>query len=295
MRKHLIAVYLLLLGCSAADAQKAYTYIQQNGTRITAIGTAAFDVGGQEHPTVSFDEKGNAVMTIGKNKVAMLPTTNDGELAVEFQPGVEEASVNKVSKTLSVPYSTIYSPFQLQMPTDEKAVYAPTYNEEKHTLQLNTATRIAPGAVIPVGTALILTESVEFAFSAGAATDTHTSALSGSALKITNPTKAGAVDGKTVYTLGHERTDPTDFGFFRYIGDYLNPGLAWLLAPTVDQTPSETQTKAISFSFDEDEITGISAITTETATVSHGKRVENGRLVIVRGIDKYNANGQKIE
>lgn len=297
MRKHLLAAYLLLLGCSVADAQKAYTYVQQNGTRITSLGTAAFDVDRQDHPTVTFDETGNTVMTIGANKVALLPTTDGGELVVEFQcpSDVSADDVNKVSKKFTVPYATIYSPFQLQMPATGKGVYAPTYNQESHTLQLNTATHIAPGSIIPVGTGLILTESIDFTLSADAATDAHTSALSGSALKIANPTKAGAVDGKTVYTLGHERTDPTDFGFFRYISDYLNPGLAWLLAPTVESTPSETQTKAISFSFDEDDVTGINTITTTPATLSHAKRIENGRLVIVRGTDKYNANGQKVE
>lgn len=297
MRKHLLAAYLLLLGCSAADAQMAYTYVQQNGTRITNLGTAAFDVDRPEHPTVTFDETGNAVMTIGTNKVALLPMTDGGELVVEFQcpSGVSADDVNKVSKKFTVPYATVYSPFQLKMPETEKGVYAPTYDQEKHTLQLNSATHIAPGAVIPVGTGLILTGSVDFTLSADAATDTHTSALSGSALKIANPTKNNAVDGKTVYTLGHERTDPTDFGFFRYISDYLNPGLAWLLAPTVASTPSETQTKAISFSFDEDDVTGISAITATPATLSPAKRIESGRLVIVRGTDKYNANGQKVE
>ncbi len=297
MRKHLLAVYLLLLGCSAAYAQKAYTYVQQNGTRITNLGTAAFDVDRKEHPTVTFDETGNAVMTIGTNKVALLPTTDGGELVVEFQcpSDVSADDVNKISKKFSVPYATIYSPFQLQMPANGKGVYAPTYNQEKHTLQLNTDTQVAPGSIIPVGTGLILTESIDFTFSDDAATDTHTSSLSGSALKIANPTKAGAVDGKTVYTLGHERTDPTDFGFFRYISDYLNPGLAWLLAPTVESTPSETQTKAISFSFDEDDATGISTVTTTPATTMYAKRIENGRLIIVRGTNKYNANGQKVE
>lgn len=294
MRTHIIAVCLLLIGCSAADAQTVYTYIQQNGAKITNLGTAAFEVSGQDHPTVTFDESGNAVMTIGNNKVAMVPTTDKGELAVEFE-NTAGATVNKVSKTLTVPYSTIYSPFQLQMPATAKGVYAPTYNEEKHTLQLNTQTLIDAGAVIPVGTGLILTESVDFTLSAEAATDTHTSALSGSALKIANSTKNGAVDGKTVYTLGHERTDPTDFGFFRYVSDYLNPGLAWLLAPTVESTPSETKTKAVSFSFDDNDVTGISTITATPTAVSHTKRIENGRLVIVRGTDKYNANGQKIQ
>ncbi len=296
MRKHLLAA-LLLLGCSAADAQKVYTYVQQNGARISNLGTAAFEVDGKEHPTVTFDEAGNAVMTIGENKVALLPTTDGGELAVELQlpSDVSADAVNKVSKAFTVPYATIYSPFQLQMPADSKGVYAPTYNEEKHTLLLNTTTRIAPEAVIPVGTGLILTESVDFTLSAGTATDTHTSALSGSALKIVNSTKAGAVDGKTVYTLGHERTDPTDFGFFRYISDYLNPGLAWLLAPTVEPTPSETQTKAISFSFDEDDVTGISTATTTPTATLHAKRIEDGRLVIVKGAHKYNANGQIVK
>lgn len=127
MRKHLLAAYLLLLGCSVADAQKAYTYVQQNGTRITSLGTAAFDVDRQDHPTVTFDETGNTVMTIGANKVALLPTTDGGELVVEFQcpSDVSADDVNKVSKKFTVPYATIYSPFQLQMPATAREYMRP--------------------------------------------------------------------------------------------------------------------------------------------------------------------------
>lgn len=287
----------MLTSISMANAQKAYTYVQQNGEVVDADGTAAFDL--LDNPKLEFDANGNVVMTINGNTVAKLPMTDGGQLAVEFKTTKEDAQLNKVSK--SVPngsfYATIYSPFQLQVPsTGDNMVYAPKYNETKHVLQLNSDTKVENGAVIPAGTGLLVASNVDFIFSAGSSTDSHTSALSGTALTIPNPTKSGAVEGKTVYTLGQAKEDISKYGFFRYTGDNLNPGLAYLYVSTI---PASVETKYVALSFD-DTPTAI----TDAESISGDyninkpetfKYVHDGRVVIVRNGQEYNISGQMIK
>lgn len=74
--KRLILVFSLLpfVGGKIC-AQKAYTYVRQNGTKLGQLGTAAFDVGENSQPRVRFVD-GKAVMTIGETRVAALPMEN---------------------------------------------------------------------------------------------------------------------------------------------------------------------------------------------------------------------------
>ena len=49
--KRLIFVFsLLLFAGGKIYAQKAYTYVRQNGTKLEKLGTAAFDVAAQSYP-----------------------------------------------------------------------------------------------------------------------------------------------------------------------------------------------------------------------------------------------------
>lgn len=280
----LLSAMLVLISTSAANAQKAYTYVQQNGTKIASLGTAAFDLSGS--PSVEFDDNGKVVMKIGDNTVAALPMSDNGQLVVEFETTMADADLNKVSKTLTTPFATLYSPFQLTLPASgDVEVYAPTYDGSNHVLVCNSTTKIAASAVIPVEKGLILKNpgTIDLAISGGASTDTHTSALSGSSLQIDKPSVG---EGSTLYTLGHETNDNSRFGFFAYTGSLLNPGLAWLVAPTLS-----SGVKYVSISFG-DEATGITKY--ENVNVNHnGKFLENGRIVIMKNGKKYNINGQE--
>lgn len=108
---------LLPLCGGSIDAQSIYTHVQQDGVRLSQLGTAAFDVSRDSHPTVEFID-GKAVMTIAGNTVATLPMSNGGELVVAHETDVEASQLNRVTKAPSekMPFATIFSPFQLTIP-----------------------------------------------------------------------------------------------------------------------------------------------------------------------------------
>jgi len=285
-----LSAMLVLMSTGAANAQKAFTYVQQNGVKIDNLGTAAFRLEPGSHHTVEFDENGKAVMRIGDNIVASQTVKYKGQLCVEFKTNVAAGDLNKVTKTFTNEYATLYSPFQLQVPESGTVeVYAPTYNATAHAVSCNSSTQVAAGAVIPAETALLLKNAGTFGFaiSAGASTDTHVSALSGSSLVIDKP---AVESSNTLYTLGHEASDPSKYGFFQYTGAKLNPGLAWLVAPSL--TSAEAKYYAISF---DDEVAGLSELREESLELSDGKFFDNGRVVIVKNGKKYNLNGQEIK
>lgn len=317
-QKHLFLFAAVLLGIGTVKAKKiqepnsgqAFIYVQQNGVKIDQLGTAVFTLSATSFPTVEFDENGKAVMKIGENTVAVLPMNDNGQLVVEFESTVAEESLNKVTKTFSNEYATLYSPFQLTVPESSAVeVYAPTYDEANQLVKCNSTTQIASNDVIPIETALLLKRSsstigsetpasIDFEITADAATDTHESALSGSSLLIDVPTTEV---GNTVYTLGHKDGETTKYGFFEYSGSKLNPGLAWL--KTVSMPP---EAKFFSISFDEDETTGVSEFCEDSLKVREWKFIENGHVVIVKrlartddgqsnNIRKYNLNGQEVK
>ncbi|MDO5446667.1 MAG: hypothetical protein Q4F34_02680 [Prevotellaceae bacterium] len=286
MKKISIIASMLMLGIGMVNAQTAYTSVQQNGSKIAALGTAAFSV--TDNPTVEFID-GKAVMKIDENTVAELPMTTNGELVVDFT--APEGDVNTVSKSVSAAgYATIYSPFQLQVPTTGVEVYAPTYDSENHMLKCNDDTKVN-GKILPAGTGLLLRNegTANFTISAGDATAVSKAALSGSALTI--PTESVEVgDGKAIYTLGHEKTHKDLFGFFKYSGTTLNAGVAYLIAPKASSTAKE---EGVMFSFGDD-ANSIESIATMTKNVD-GKYIENGRVVIMKAGHKFNVNGQEVK
>ena len=225
--KRLIFVFSLLsFAGGKIYAQKAYTYVRQNGTKLEKLGTAAFDVAAQSYPRVQFVD-GKAVMSIGDTRVAALPMADGGELVVSYTPDVAEADLNKVSKkpTEQRPFATIYSPFQLVVPSGSE-VYAPVFEPGNKLLHFADDQRVAEGGIVPVETPLVIhgTSPVEFTFSATDSTCGLKSALSGSSLKIDTPTDA------TIFTFGIGKTGPHtgEFGLFRYTGTSLNPGGCFL-------------------------------------------------------------------
>lgn len=286
--KRLIFVFSLLsFAGGKIYAQKAYTYVRQNGTKLEKLATAAFDVGEKSQPRVHFVD-GKAVMTIGETRVAALPMKNGGELVVSYTPDVAEADLNKVTKkpTEQKPFATIYSPFQLVVPSGSE-VYAPVFNPDNMLLHFADDQRVAEGGIVPVETPLVIhgTSPVEFTFSATDPTCGLTSDLRGSSLKIDTPTDA------TVFTFGIGKTGPHtgEFGLFRYTGTSLNPGVCFL--QVAKEKVQDVNFVALSF---EPYVTGVKDLKTrESQPVT--KRVEHGRVVIVKAGKKYNTNGQNIK
>lgn len=284
MRQLFLLFCMLSVTGGIAHAQSIYTYVQQNGEKLGQLGTASFEVNAGSNPAVEFVD-GKAVMTIGDNKVASLPMSHGGELVVEWTTTLGGSELNRLTKspTDKRPFATIYSPFQLVVP-EGSDVYAPSFDSSSNLLYLVPENKLAAGAIVPPETALTLhgTSSVDFAFSADAATCAPTSALSGTALKIAVPTD------ETVYTYGIGKTGPQEgkFGLFHYTGKTLSAGLCWL------QTNKTQGASYIGLMFDSLP-TGMDGVERALYAGRTVKVVENGRVMIKTTDRKYNINGQK--
>lgn len=292
-RKYLTAFFVaavMLFAVGVANAQKAYTYVQQDNEKLDKLGTAAYDLSPNSHPTVEF-VNGKAIMTIGTKTVAGLPMAEKGQLVVDFETALTGAELNKVTKECTYEFATLYSPFQLVVPESTVKAYAPSYDADEHVLKCNSSTFVTPGEILPIETALLLKNkgTAEFIISADASTTSPESALSGSSLNLSSVT---VPEDNTLFTLGHALDEPDRYGFFKYIGEGFKYGLTWLIAPSVQETPSGTKYIAISF---DDEVTGISSVNNEQQTVNNGKFLENNRVVIVKNGKKFNINGQEIK
>lgn len=292
---------MLALCASVANAQ-VYTYVEQKEYNATEQKEVSVEVTNLSRavistryitPTVKFIN-GRAVMKIGKTTVASISVVDGGVLVVEPLPSVKDEEVeakehNKITKKPSAekPYVTVYSPFQLVVPTGCE-VYAPEYNAATQTLRLNSSNQIPAGAIVPAEMPLVVkgTQDVDFEFSVNAATCAPKTDLSGTALRISTPT-----DG-TVYTFGRDKNDLSLYGLFRYVGTTLPAGVAYLKAN------ANATAKFIPMSFDEDDTSDptniLNTTTPERTQPSVVKQIVNGQLLIKRGGKVYNANGQEV-
>lgn len=304
MQKRIINFFLFLLAihASVANAQ-VYAYVEQKeynsveqkevSVEVTKLGRAVINTQ-YSTPTVQFIN-GRAVMTIGQRTVASGSVIDGGVLVVECLPSdkeeKEEAKIyNKITKSPSTktPYVTVFSPFQLVVPTGCE-VYAPEYDASTQMLRMNSGNKIPAGAIVPAETPLVVkgTQDVDFQFSVEAATCAPKTDLSGTAVRIDTPK-----DG-TVYTFGHAKTNPSLYGLFRYVGKTLPAGVAYLKT----KANATTAAKFIPMSFDEDNAsdpTNILNTTPQRTQPSVVKQIVNGQLLIKRGGKVYNANGQEI-
>lgn len=303
MQKRIINSFLFLFAihASVANAQ-VYAYVEQKeynsveqkevSVEVTKLGKAVISTR-YITPTVQFIN-GKAVMKIGKSTVASVSVIDGGVLVVEPLPSdkdeeVEAKEYNKITKQPSKekPYVTVYSPFQLVVPTGCE-VYAPEYDASTQMLRLNSGNQIPAGAIVPAETPLVVkgTQSVDFLFSINAATCAPKTDLSGTAVRIDTPK-----DG-TVYTFGHDKNDPSLYGLFRYVSPTLPPGVAYL------KTNGAATAKFIPIQFDEadpsDPTDILNTATPQRTKPSVVKQIVNGQLLIKRGGKVYNANGQEI-
>lgn len=286
MRRLLFIFSLLSLLGGRAHAQHLYASVRQNGAELKSLGTAAFSVGADSPATVEFDN-GKAVMTIGGHRVASLPMSDKGELVLAFETTLANDALNRVVKSPSerLPYATVYSPFQLVVPSGCE-VYAPTLDSGSMTLHAGETERLKVGDIVPPETPLLVhgTGDLSFVFSAGAPTTTPASALSGSSLKIACPTDAPIF----TFGIGKSGTHQNEFGLFRYTGSSLGAGLCYL------SVPSAPAASFVSISFDST-TDGISSIETPATQHRVTKYIDHGRIVISKNGRKYILNGQTLK
>lgn len=286
MRRLLFIFSLLSLLGGRAHAQDLYASVWQNGAVLESLGTAAFSVGADSEPMVEFDG-GKAVMTIGGHRVAALPMGDGGELVLSFETTLAEEALNRVVKspTERLPYATVYSPFQLVVPSGCE-VYAPTFDSGSMTLYAGDAQRLKDGDIVPPETPILVhgTGDLSFGFSAAAATASPASALSGSSLKIARPTDA------TIFTfgIGKSGNHKDEFGLFRYTGKSLGAGLCYLSV----RTTAAASFVGISFDSTTD---GIGSIEHPATHLGVTKYIDHGRIVISKNGRKYNLNGQTLK
>lgn len=301
MQKRIINSFLFLFAihASVANAQ-VYAYVEQKeydskeqkevSVEVTKLGKAVISTR-YITPTVRFIN-GRAVMKIGKSTMASVSVIDGGVLVVEpfdKDEEVEAKEYNKITKQPSKekPYVTVYSPFQLVVPTGCE-VYAPQYDASTQMLRLNSGNQIPAGAIVPAETPLVVkgTQSVDFQFSVNAATCAPKTDLSGTALRINTPT-----DG-AVYTFGRDKNNLSLYGLFRYVSPTLPPGVAYL------KTNGAATAKFIPMQFDDDPSTPpthiLNTATPQRTQPSVVKQIVNGQLLIKRGGKVYNANGQEV-
>lgn len=286
MRRLLIIFSLLSLLGGRAHAQHLYASVRQNGAELESLGTAAFSVGADSPATVEF-VAGKAVMTIGGHRVASLPMSDGGELVLAFETTLADGAINRVVKSPSpsLPYATVYSPFQLVVPSGCE-VYAPTFDGSSITLHAGDAQQLKVGDIVPPETPLLVhgTGELSFGFSAAGHTVEPASALSGSSIKIARPT------GATIFTFGIGKSGKHQgsFGLFRYTGSTLGAGLCYLSVPTA----AAASFVGISFDSTTD---GIGSIEHPATRLGVTKYIDHGRIVISKNGRKYNLNGQTLK
>lgn len=286
MRRLLIIFSLLSLLGGRAHAQHLYASVRQNGAELESLGTADFNVGADSPATVEFVD-GKAVMTIGGHRVASLPMSDGGELVLAFETTLADGAINRVVKSPSerLPYATVYSPFQLVVPSGCE-VYAPTLDSGSMTLHAGDAQQLKAGDIVAPETPLLVhgTGKLSFGFSAEAPNVEPASALSGSSLKINRPTDA------TIFTfgIGKSGTHQGEFGLFRYKGTSLGAGLCYL------SVPSAPAASFVGISFDST-TDGIGSIETPVTQHRVTKYIDHGRIVISKNGRKCNLNGQTLK
>lgn len=286
MRRLLIIFSLLSLLGGRAHAQHLYASVRQNGAELESLGTADFNVDADSPATVEFDN-GKAVMSIGGHRVASLPMSDGGELVLAFETTLANDALNRVVKSPSerLPYATVYSPFQLVVPSGCE-VYAPTFDRTSMTLHAGDAERLKAGDIVAPETPLLVHGSapISFGFSAAAHNVEPASALSGSSLKINRPTD------DTIFTfgIGKSGTHQGEFGLFRYTGTSLGAGLCYL------QTSNAAGAAYIGVELDST-TDGIGSIETPATQRRVTKYIDHGRIVISKNGRKYNLNGQTLK
>lgn len=275
---------MLSLVSLTTPAQTIYVHVEQEGKPLEQLGTAEFEVNTDSHPSVEFVD-GKAVMTINGNCVASLPMGSNGTLVIEHQIPETVTNINKVTKNPNEqhPYVTLYSPFQLRVPSGCEA-FVPKYDHNDNVLLLNASTQAIAGAIVPPETPIVVsgTQAVDFEITALTPTCTLKSELSGSALKIIRS------EEQTIFTFGVGKNGDNKgkYGFYRYTGSTLNPGLCYLEYNLIGNFVNAVLLSHTT-------TTGISPTLLNDNRTQHAKYIDKGRVMIRKDNRKYYINGQE--
>ena len=267
-----------LLSAGGAFAQSVCLSVEQDGAKVSALGTAWHSLDEQTEFTLEFAD-GKVAVSNGSATVASLAYGDDGSLVLDFGEAPGDNSLSCSVGTMG--YATLYSPFQLTIPTgSDVEVYAPAY--ENGELLLTSATRLAAGTVVAPETGLILKNegNISFAFTSSTPSGVS-SVLSGSSLTIPPP----SLSGQAIYTLGHASDDASRFGFCKYADATLAAGKAYLVATNAQAF--------VPFSFG-DEVTAIHNASASYSSLPDGKYLEKNMVVIVKDGHKYDVSGNRI-
>jgi len=285
--KGLLLAGLLSLICLSAEADNdaIKATVTQSGASAEPLETAQFSISNGEEYTCSIDANGNLIITSNKTsdtRLAALPMKHGAAMDIAFCTYSSATNKRTVAVT-DANYATLYSAFQLQIPSGV-TVYAPVYDSGANTL---SGENLPEGTIIPIGSGVIIKTTgagdVAISYAAPTADPATSSSLIGSAINI--PTAEVTPSGQTLYTFAKEGDN---VGFYQFSGTNVGWGKAFLLLPTSNGA------KATTLELD-GEPTGIDAIMgeetkSETADCWNfaGQRVSaSTRGIVVR-------NGKKI-
>lgn len=179
-------------------------------------------------------EGGKATMRLGDDdhNVAELPLKNGAKMHIALEDYDAEAQSHLTATVSSAGYSTLYSAFQLTVPSGVD-VYAPEYVQSSNVLRFEN--KLAAGTVLPAGTGLLLKNAgtYNFAYSEAQPADV-TSALTGSVVSAPVEDFAG-----TIYSLAKE---DGVVAFYKYSQSTTVGGKAFLVLPAA-------QAKKVTFDF----------------------------------------------
>jgi hypothetical protein len=246
--------------------------------------------------------------TLTDETIVTLPKSSDGKTVsftfdnlnakqyIDFECYTETSNINqailkftityKVNDQLvtmsSVGYSTLYSESALQIPANIQ-VYTGTVSGD--VLNLKEVT-----TVIPAKTPVILVGTADKTYTFNVSDDTSdpiTSSLQGTASEIAT----SDITSGTVYTLAY-KTDASDVGFYKFTGEKLAAGKAYLVVANKDAAP------AVRFNFGETDepgnVTGINAVTIENRSENVIYDLRGRRVLNLDRPGLYIVNGKKV-
>ncbi len=286
MRRIFFTLFLTALFPAISLAQNMHVYVGQNGERLTQLGTDSVWLGkgdGCDVPVLTFVNC-KAALVVNDSVKATLPLSHGSSLHAVYGDADTEVELNKVERATlspSAPFATIYSPFRLVVPSGCE-VYVPQLDKATNVFLLNDSTRLAPGTIVPPETAMVIygESPVSFAITNDIPTCKLVSALYGSSQKIPAPTQ------NAVYTFSHDKDDASKFGFFRYVGEFLNPGFAYFVSDKFSMSSVNYLPLSLQHG-----VTGVADVLDNGCSAVNGKFMRNGRIIIVKDSKVYLLNG----
>lgn len=167
---------------------------------------------------------GKAVMTLGEGTthVAELPMAYGARLEVQFG-NYDEATNHQPTTITDAGYGTIFSAFQIVVPSEGVEVYGPSYDADAKKLNANALTKLSPGTIIPVSTGVLIknTGNYNLSFASTETPSIVATALTGSVMSVPS-----SIFNGQIYSLAKEEGITA---FYKYVGAKTVAGKAFLV------------------------------------------------------------------